>query len=201
MSQNRTLLVTRELDDPLPGEDLSTEWGDDARHWLNIYRELVAFQKGFLSRLEMHASNGRGGPALAEAIEQARTRLEVLIRRRELWRQRLVELTGLEYDASTRTIAHGGRSRRLSVREAELLEVLLYHPGQYFQADQLLCRAWGGYLLSPEQLRVYVTRLRRRLAEVDAPCQLEYRLQHGYALVPRQPGSSIRIHVPDPRPA
>ncbi|HZV49105.1 MAG TPA: winged helix-turn-helix domain-containing protein [Candidatus Dormibacteraeota bacterium] len=196
MNLDRTVSSSRELDEPLPGEDPGTEWSDDARHWLNIYRELVAFQEGFLARLQVHASNGRGGPALAEAIGRARARLEVLIHRRELWRRRLMELAGLEYDASTRTIAHGGRSRRLSVREAELLEVLLYHPGQHFRADQLLRRAWGGYLLSPEQLRVYVSRLRRRLAEIEAPCHLEYRLQHGYALVLRQSEPPAGVRAP-----
>ncbi|HZU18940.1 MAG TPA: winged helix-turn-helix domain-containing protein [Candidatus Dormibacteraeota bacterium] len=186
----------RELDHPLPGEDPDTEWSDDARHWLNIYRELVAFQEGFLARLQVHASNGRGSPALVEALERARARLEVLVRRREFWRRRLMELAGLEYDPSTRTIAHGGRSRRLSMREAELLEVLLYHPGQHFQANQLLRRAWGGYLLSPEQLRVYVSRLRRRLAEIEAPCHLEYRLRHGYALILRQAEPPAGVRAP-----
>ena len=162
----------------LPYEDASTERPSDARHWLAIYRELIALLEEHLARLEAAPQiGGRRGAAVA------RRRLDWLRARRAFWLRRCVVLTGLVYQPATRRLERGEHGVALTRREAQLIEVLLRHPGQHFSAQQLLNRAWHGYRLSPEQLRVYVARLRRKLDELGTSCRLEHLQGRGYALI------------------
>jgi DNA-binding response OmpR family regulator len=169
----------RERQRVLPYEDGRTERGSDARHWLAIYRELVAFQEEHLARLEATGSLDRHWRPIAEATQQ----LDWLRARSAFWLQRCIVLAGLVFQPATRRLEHGERGVTLTRREAELFEVLVRHPGQHFGADQLINQAWNGYQLSPEQLRVYVARLRRRLVELGTSCRLVHEPGQGYGLV------------------
>lgn len=157
---------------PLPFEDSDTERSSDARHWLAIYRELIALHEEHLA-----------GPDDRRGDADARQRLDWLRTRSAFWLRRWVALAGLVYQPATRRLELGDLGVVLTRREAELFEVLLGHPGQYFSAQQLLNRAWHGDRLSPEQLRVYVARLRRRLEELGTSCRLEHLLGRGYTLI------------------
>jgi DNA-binding response OmpR family regulator len=163
----------------LPYEDGRTERGSDARHWLAIYRELVAFQEEHLARLESTGGRDRHCRPIAEAGQQ----LDWLRARSAFWLQRCMVLVGLVFQPATRRLEHGEFGVTLTRREAELFEVLLSHPGQHFGAEQLISQAWNGYRLSPEQLRVYIARLRRRLVELDTSCRLVHEPGRGYGLV------------------
>lgn len=159
----------------LPYEDSATQRPSDAQHWFAIYRELVALHEEHLARV-----------AAADAA-CARRRLAWLRDRYAFWLQRSVTLAGLVYQASTRRLQRGELGVVLTRREAELFQVFLDHPGRHFSAQQLVNRAWHGDQLSPEQLRVYVARLRRRLEELGTPCRLEHHPGHGYSFVLLEP--------------
>jgi DNA-binding response OmpR family regulator len=163
----------------LPYEDGGTKRGSDARHWLAIYRELVAFQEEHLARLEATTSLDRHWRPRAEATQQ----LDWLRARSAFWLQRCIVLAGLVFQPATRRLEFGEHGVTLTRREAELFEVLVRQPGQYFGADRLINQAWSGYQLSPEQLRVYVWRLRRRLVQLGTTCRLVHEPGLGYGLV------------------
>lgn len=79
----------------LPGEEPGTRYADDARHWLNVYAELLHFKDELLAAVR-RASGRVRRPARAEVhtdlalMEAERSRLHS---RTEFWRQKLNELS------------------------------------------------------------------------------------------------------------
>lgn len=170
----------------LAGEDPATRYAVDAAHWMNIYRELIAFHEDLLAR---HQSDGDGlggdhrlstmtfDPLQAMAIlDQYRARLN-------FWYDRHWQLQGLAIDPKTFLATHRERTVHLTRREYQLLSHLLAYPGETFAASVLAQRAWSGSRLSTDQVRIYVARLRRRLADLDLPCQIVSVPRRGYSLV------------------
>jgi DNA-binding response OmpR family regulator len=178
------LLEPRRLTDELeliPGELPDTSDPDDARQWINVYRELVAFAERTLARLKEHPPADRLG---AEADRKAMERhLQRLRSRLEFWERRLWELAGLDLDLDRRSLTYGAQRLHLTGREIELLAFLARRPGHFYTANQLIVLAWGTPELSPEQLRTYIVRLRRRLESGGVPCRLVSEPRRGYGLV------------------
>jgi DNA-binding response OmpR family regulator len=160
----------------IEGEDPQTMHAEDAQRWLVIYSELFAYKETVLARTQAAMATMR--PETISEIE----RTDVVImhrerdrvrRRMEFWRQRLRELGGgAGFDERARLIHHGGRSVRLSRREAELFAFFLTHPDGSFRPEELAAEAWRSRALSATQVRNYVVRLRRRLSEAGLPCDL-----------------------------
>jgi DNA-binding winged helix-turn-helix (wHTH) protein len=146
----------------LTGEDLDTNRPQEAARWVRIYSELLAL-------------NEERGDAGRRVLELLRGRLEE-------WRRRHLELAGLEFDPYARILTVAGRALHLTRREAQLMDWLLDHPGQFFTSEALIQEAWEDARLAPEQVRTYVVRLRRKLEEARAPARLVNRARLGYAL-------------------
>jgi DNA-binding response OmpR family regulator len=84
-----------------------------------------------------------------------------------------------------------GAEAPLTVREYQLLELLLGHPYRYFTVAQILDEAWRQPNLFPEQARSYVARLRAIFIALEIPCDIVNRPGRGYSLEFRaaeQPG-------------
>jgi DNA-binding response OmpR family regulator len=170
----------------LEGEDPGTVYAEDARRWLVVYGELLAYKESMLERTLRAVVEY----AQEAASEIAQTDLPILreerdrLRRRlDFWQGRVSELGGgLDFDPALRTIRHRGQAIRLTGREAELLRFLLEHPGQRFAPRELAARAWLSPALSSEQVRNYVVRLRRKLSGAELPCTLVSEPGAGYSL-------------------
>lgn len=93
-----------------------------------------------------------------------------------------IELAGTVLDSQARTITTGERSVTFSRRDWELLTFLLANPGQWFSAEELVRLAWRSPRASPEQLRSYVLRLRRRMDGLHLPFCLTSQQGRGYRL-------------------
>jgi len=167
------------------GEDLRTVRAADAARWVRIYAELVAMHEDQLAE----CGGGKAAADLDLALEQLRTRLDE-------WRQRHLELAGMDFDPYARQLSVGGRTIHLTRREAQLLDFMLERPGQFFTSETLIREAWEGRQLAPEQVRTYIVRLRRKLEESSAPAALVNRPRIGYALNVQPAARSAR-----PRPA
>ena len=168
----------------LEGEDPSTVYADDARHWVTIYGELVAFKLGVQVRVrraleqvpQEARSQAQGDLDLIEAqLRRARERLA-------FWYSRQWELIGLDIDRETRIVRHRGNEITLTGRELQLLQFLAAHPNRYFPVEALINEAWHDSRLVPEQLRLYVARLRRKLQKIGMPGQLDNKPGRGYGL-------------------
>jgi hypothetical protein len=81
------------------------------------------------------------------------------------------------------------------MRETELLAYLMRHPDQYFSAEELVRMAWQAARLSPEELRIYVHRLRGKVAPLGLPFKLIGRQWLGYRLEVKPSGAS-RLWAP-----
>ncbi|HEX6489004.1 MAG TPA: winged helix-turn-helix domain-containing protein, partial [Candidatus Dormibacteraeota bacterium] len=130
----------------LPGEDPDTKSFDFARRWLTIYEQ----RESLLARDDF---NGHLSPDDYAAVAAGAA----------YWRQRTVELSGLDLDSDRRMLRPGTETEvSLTRRELELLEFLAQHPRHYFPDHVLAVRAWGERL-SGDQVRIYVRRLRIKL--------------------------------------
>ena len=168
----------------IPGEMPDSDDPEDARQWLTIYRELVAFAERSLTRLRAeareHPLDAGHGDADARWMQAHLGRLQS---RLEFWERRFWRLAGLDLDIRRRVLSHGGHRLRLTRRETELLSFLAQRPGQFYAAGQLVSQAWHAPELSEEQLRTYIVRLRRHLATAQVPARLVSEPRRGYGLV------------------
>jgi hypothetical protein len=165
----------------LTGEDPTTRWAADAREWLSIYRQLLAFNEQLRERLgeEASAHNGDGTRDLAKLESELRRLRERVV----FWETRYRELSSAIDIDEERGILYGAAIPfQLSLRERQLLLWLLHHPDRYFTPTSLAGQAWNEPALSAEQVRSYVVRLRRLLERSGALCRIESRRGHGYRL-------------------
>jgi len=179
--------------DLLEGEDPDTQYAQDARHWVAIYRELIAFKTNVLARVHAQV---RRLPAAARAeatgpdVLIIEAQLERYRRRLEFWYQRQWSLEGLVIDQASRTIVHRDRSVMLTRREYQLFMTLVARPSMHTRPSQLLIEAWHDAGLPEETLRTYIVRLRSKLAALGIPVRVDNKPRHGYALVFDDPPAS-----------
>jgi hypothetical protein len=169
----------------LEGENLATTHWADARHWIGVYADLIRFKVGLLDRVRRELPKlhpvAQGAAATDLAIIEGQMRGYEA--RLDLWYQRLWDLQGLQLDQEAQLIRHRGRESHLTKREYQLLQFLLDHPHRFFTVSQLLSRAWSDPALYPEEVRNYVRRIRKILADLEIPSELVNRPGRGYSLV------------------
>jgi len=172
--------------DLLEGEDPDTQYAQDARHWVAIYRELIAFKANVLARVQAQVRRlptSTRAEATATDVPILQAQLERYRRRLEFWYQRQWSLEGLVIDQASRTIVHRDRSVMLTRREYQLFMTLVAKPSMHTRPTQLLVEAWHDAGLPEETLRTYIVRLRGKLAELGIPVRIDNKPRQGYALV------------------
>ena len=97
-----------------------------------------------------------------------------------------IEVGGLVFDATHRTVKSTDVTVSLTKREWQLLSFFLANPNQLFAAEDVALPAWGPDS-SIEQFRTYVTRLRRKLVAFKSVCELVNEKGKGYRLTLHQP--------------
>jgi hypothetical protein len=177
--------ATGRISRPLEGEDLSTQRWEDARHWMSIYSDLLEFKRGILGRMQRDLSGLHPTAQKAAAVDLQIIEAQMLgyQERLDLWFTRIWELQGLQLDATDRMVRHRGRTVTLTKREFQLLQFLLEHPHRYFTTAQILGQAWADPALFPEEVRNYVSRLRKILRDLEIPVDLLNKPGRGYSLV------------------
>ena len=92
--------IAREQVDPnrlLEGEDPSTEFIEDARHWLEVYEELIRFKGALIDKFEDRVQRfDKAEPLIEAAGDGALLELELqrFTKRAAFWRERLEALSG-----------------------------------------------------------------------------------------------------------
>ena len=155
----------------LPGEDLTTSVLAEVAGWISIYEEMVAVLRSVIARAE----------GTAEA-DELRRQLASIEDRLASWRDRHAELAGVVIDRTEHTLTYGGKSLKLTRREADLLDFLLRHPKRPFTSRQLATLAWHNSRLSDAQVRTYIMRLRSRLREVGLEEVITVARNQGYGV-------------------
>ncbi|HZE40759.1 MAG TPA: response regulator transcription factor [Stackebrandtia sp.] len=79
----------------------------------------------------------------------------------------------LHLDPAARVVTKAGAELALTVREFDLLEFLLRHPGQAFSRSQLLENVWDWRFGDQSTVTVHVRRLREKVEDDPAaPCRI-----------------------------
>ena len=95
-----------------------------------------------------------------------------------------IVIAGTTFDADERRITSpSGQDVTLTSREWDLYTFMMGHSNRYFSASELIREAWATQTIAEEQLRTYVSRLRKKTHDLDLPCHLESRQGLGYRLV------------------
>jgi Transcriptional regulatory protein, C terminal len=175
---------------PLEGEDIETEHWEDARHWVSIYDDLIRFKLGLLERVNRELPKLHPVAQKAADVDVAfiETQMTGYYERLDLWYQRIWALQGLWLDPEGRVLRHKGNEAVLTNREFELLQFLLDHPHRFYTSSQIMGYAWSDSALFPEEVRNYVSRIRKILTRLDIPCDLVNRPGRGYSLTFRNEG-------------
>jgi DNA-binding response OmpR family regulator len=170
---------------PLEGEDLATKRWEDARHWISIYADLLEFKRGILARVRRDVAGlpPQAQRAASTDLEIIETQMHGYQERLDLWYRRIWELQGLWVDPAGRVVRHQGKEVSLTKREFQLLQFLLDHPHRFFTTSQILGQAWADPALFPEEVRNYVRRLRKILADLAIPADLVNKPGRGYSLL------------------
>lgn len=179
--------------DLLEGENPDTQYSQDARHWVAIYRELIAFKANVLARVQAQLRRlpaSAQAEATAEDVPIIEAQLERYRRRLEFWYEKQWALDGLVIDQASRTIVHRDRSAMLTRREYQLFMTLVSRPSMHTRSTQLLVEAWQDAGLPEETLRTYIVRLRGKLADLEIPVRIDNKPRQGYALVFDDPSAS-----------
>jgi DNA-binding response OmpR family regulator len=169
----------------LEGEDPSTLFAEDARHWVNIYAQLLDFKQRILERIAaaMHDLPPQAAAAVERDVELIAAEARRVELRLAFWQQRHWELIGLDLNEDAHTLMYAGRKVYLTRREFQLLSFLADHPNRYFTAAAIVGSAWHDSRLSSEQLRLYVSRLREKLSDLGPPCRIDNKVGQGYGLI------------------
>lgn len=120
------------------------------------------------------------------AFIELETRLEALARLVQRANAGEAEAAGaVELVAAERAVRVNGQSVALSAREFQLIEQLAAHPGEVIDAERLGQQVTGEAAEpSPELVRTWVSRLRRKLAQAGAGGMVRAVAGHGYVFEP-----------------
>jgi Transcriptional regulatory protein, C terminal len=169
----------------LEGEDPASLRPQDTKHWISVYREMIAFKEDLLERVTgdlVHVS-AAAKIDLNDDVELIDAQLRRYRRRLTYWVDRQLELEEIAVDARTRTITYRDNSVTLTRREFQIFAILMSRPEKYFSAQQLLVEAWHDDRLPEESLRTYISRVRKKLGTLDAGAHVVNRSRKGYALL------------------
>ncbi len=170
----------------LEGENPNTLFPQDARHWIAVYREMIAFKDQLLARINdqiLRLPRAARSDVADNDIGLIENQLERYKRRIEYWYARQWDLEGLQVDPETRVITFRERSIRLTKREFELLLLLVSRSPEYVTPRQLLVQAWHDSRLPEETLRTYIVRLRAKVAQLGMGAEIVNKPRRGYAIV------------------
>lgn len=89
-------------------------------------------------------------------------------------------------DVQKRLLRGPRGTQELSKREADLLLLLISHPGEVQSREMLFTRVWGPYAeVEYGNLDSYIHFLRKRIAEIGSACRIRTRRGVGYQLEAR----------------
>jgi DNA-binding response OmpR family regulator len=116
------------------------------------------------------------------AFKELMARVRAVLRRRGKSLDRLLAFSDVTLDRETHVVTRAERTRDLTPREFELLELFLAHPRQTLTREVILARIWGyDYEGDDNVIEVFVRHLREKLDD-NPPRLIQTVRGVGYAL-------------------
>lgn len=112
-------------------------------------------------------------------VRELAARVRALLRRRDyagsVPTTPVLTAGGLTLDSGRRRVTKNGEEVNLTLREFDLLNILMSHPGQVFSRDQLLDRVWNmTYFGDTRTVDVHIRYLRQKIeTDPSAPVYIE----------------------------
>jgi DNA-binding response OmpR family regulator len=146
---------------------------------------MITFKEDLLERVtnDLMRVSAAAKTDLNDDIKLIDSQLNRYRRRLSYWVERQLELEEIVVDSRTRTVTYRDTAVTLTKREFQILAMLMSRPEKYFSAQQLLVDAWHDDRLPEESLRTYISRVRKKLKELDAGAQVVNKSRKGYALI------------------
>ncbi len=111
-------------------------------------------------------------------------RVRALTRRKgEIIDENRVEFNGLELHKNTCSISYGGNDVKLSLKEFQIMELLIANPKQILPKERIIEKIWG-YESDVEynNIEVYISFLRKKIKVIKSPAQIKTARGIGYSL-------------------
>ncbi|HEY9776466.1 MAG TPA: response regulator transcription factor [Planktothrix sp.] len=97
-------------------------------------------------------------------MKELYARIRALLRRPQAFSGSVLQVGALVLEPNSFKVTRGGDEIALLPKEFALLEFLMRHPNQVFSAEALLDRVWASDSeASPETIRTYIKRLRKKI--------------------------------------
>lgn len=91
-------------------------------------------------------------------------------------------LRGMLFNGDVRTLTFDGSEAAFTRQEWELILILADHPNRFLTAREILSLGWHAGAYGPEEVRIYMRRLRRKIEPLRLPCELLSKHGSGYCL-------------------
>lgn len=111
-------------------------------------------------------------------------RVRAMTRRKgEIVDDNKLEFNGLELNKNTCSIIYAGNDVKLSLKEYQIMEMLIANPKRILPKERIIEKIWG-YESDVEynNIEVYISFLRKKIAVLSAPVQIKTARGIGYSL-------------------
>lgn len=117
------------------------------------------------------------------SMELLLAHVRALLRRRPDYIAKVLMFGNVELDQESHEMYVGNQSTSLGKLEYQLMELMMLNHGCYFSTEELLCKVWGyDTEAQPGVVWVYISYLRKKLADLNADIKIVLKRDVGYTL-------------------
>ena len=117
------------------------------------------------------------------SMELLLAHVRALLRRRPDYIAKVLMFGNVELDQESHEMYVGNQSTSLGKLEYQLMELMMLNHGRYFSTEELLCKVWGyDTEAQPGIVWVYISYLRKKLADLNADIKIVLKRDVGYTL-------------------
>ena len=117
------------------------------------------------------------------SMEPLLAHVRALLRRRPDYIAKVLMFGNVELDQESHEMYVGNQSTSLGKLEYQLMELMMLNHGRYFSTEELLCKVWGyDTEAQPGVVWVYISYLRKKLADLNADIKIVLKRDVGYTL-------------------
>lgn len=110
-------------------------------------------------------------------------RVRAMLRRKDHFTPDLLPFGALTLNRSTYELTFGGKTRALSGKEFQVMEMLMQSPNAIVTAEQLITHIWGWDAdVDTSVVWVHISNIRKKLEQLSAPVAIRFVRSAGYIL-------------------
>ena len=117
------------------------------------------------------------------SMELLLAHVRALLRRRPDYIAKVLMFGNVELDPESHEMSVGNQRTSLGKFESQPMELMMLNHGRYFSTEELLCKVWGyDTEAQPGVVWVYISYLRKKLADLNADIKIVLKRDVGYTL-------------------